>query len=76
MRREPRPEPRTTTPRASSAAAPGPYIPDLWFQFLYKKFRFEAEGAMIYGSLENISNTAGGGRHRTTSTRTTPTDPG
>jgi uncharacterized protein (TIGR04551 family) len=33
-------------------------IPDLWLQFLYKKFRFEAEGAMIYGSLENIG-TAG-----------------
>jgi uncharacterized protein (TIGR04551 family) len=29
------------------------YIPDLWVQFLYKKFRFEAEAAMIYGSIEN-----------------------
>jgi uncharacterized protein (TIGR04551 family) len=29
------------------------YIPDLWVQFLYKKFRFEAEGTMIIGSIEN-----------------------
>jgi uncharacterized protein (TIGR04551 family) len=28
-------------------------IPDLWLQILYKKFRFEAEAAMIYGSLDN-----------------------
>ncbi|WP_437806828.1 TIGR04551 family protein [Sorangium sp. So ce1078] len=27
-------------------------IPDVWFQFLYKKFRFELEAAMIYGSLD------------------------
>ncbi|XXX72788.1 TIGR04551 family protein [Sorangium sp. So ce134] len=26
--------------------------PDVWFQFLYKKFRFELEAAMIYGSLD------------------------
>jgi uncharacterized protein (TIGR04551 family) len=31
-------------------------IPDLWFQFLYKKFRFEAEGAMIYGDVESLQN--------------------
>jgi uncharacterized protein (TIGR04551 family) len=31
-------------------------IPDLWFQFLYKKFRFEAEGAMIYGDIESLGN--------------------
>jgi uncharacterized protein (TIGR04551 family) len=35
------------------------YIPDLWLQLLYKKFRFEAEAAMIYGSLENRSSTPG-----------------
>jgi uncharacterized protein (TIGR04551 family) len=29
------------------------YIPDLWLQVLYRKFRFEAEAAMIYGSLES-----------------------
>jgi uncharacterized protein (TIGR04551 family) len=29
------------------------YIPDVWLQLLYKKFRFEAEGAMIVGSIEN-----------------------
>ncbi|WP_437595958.1 TIGR04551 family protein [Sorangium sp. So ce590] len=27
-------------------------LPDVWFQFLYKKFRFELEAAMIYGSLD------------------------
>ena len=35
------------------------YIPDLWLQVLYRKFRFEAEGAMIYGSLENTGITGG-----------------
>ena len=34
-------------------------IPDLWLQILYKKFRFEAEAAMIYGSLDNTSVTEG-----------------
>lgn len=29
------------------------YIPDLWLQLLYKKFRLEVEAAVIYGSLEN-----------------------
>ena len=33
------------------------FMPDLWFQFLYKKFRFEAEAAMIYGTVENLSTT-------------------
>jgi len=28
-------------------------IPDLWFQALWRKFRFEAEFATIYGSIEN-----------------------
>jgi uncharacterized protein (TIGR04551 family) len=36
-------------------------IPDLWLQFLYEKFRFEAEAAMIYGSLENTNRTGGPG---------------
>ncbi|MDC0677277.1 TIGR04551 family protein [Sorangium atrum] len=27
-------------------------IPDVWLQLLYKKFRFELEAAMIYGSLD------------------------
>jgi uncharacterized protein (TIGR04551 family) len=36
-------------------------IPDLWFQFLYEKFRFEMEAAMIYGSLENTNRTGGPG---------------
>lgn len=34
------------------------YIPDLWFQLLYKKFRFELEAATILGSIEN-TNAAG-----------------
>lgn len=29
------------------------FIPDAWVQLLYDKFRFEAEFAAIYGSLEN-----------------------
>jgi uncharacterized protein (TIGR04551 family) len=33
------------------------FMPDLWFQFLYKKFRFEAEAAMVYGTVENLSTT-------------------
>lgn len=33
------------------------FMPDLWFQFLYKKFRFEAEAAMIYGTIENTGTT-------------------
>ncbi|MBW2458849.1 MAG: TIGR04551 family protein [Deltaproteobacteria bacterium] len=34
-------------------------IPDLWFQFRFEKFRFELEGVMLYGSLENTNRTAG-----------------
>lgn len=34
------------------------FMPDLWLQLLYRKFRFEAEAAMIYGTVENLS-TAG-----------------
>jgi uncharacterized protein (TIGR04551 family) len=38
------------------------YIPDLWLQVLYRKFRFEAEAAMLYGSIENtLSDGANGG---------------
>jgi uncharacterized protein (TIGR04551 family) len=33
------------------------YIPDIWIQFLFRKFRFEAEAAMIYGSIDNTLNT-------------------
>jgi uncharacterized protein (TIGR04551 family) len=36
------------------------YTPDLWFQFLYKKFRFEAEGVMVFGSLNSAAPTGGG----------------
>ncbi len=36
------------------------FVPDLWIQFLYKKFRFEAEAALIAGSIENTSPAPGG----------------
>jgi uncharacterized protein (TIGR04551 family) len=29
------------------------WLPDLWFQLKYKKFRFELEGAAVIGSMEN-----------------------
>jgi uncharacterized protein (TIGR04551 family) len=29
------------------------FIPDFWFQFLFGKFRFEAEAAVIWGSIDN-----------------------
>ncbi len=29
------------------------FIPDLWVQFLYEKFRFEAEAVLLMGSIEN-----------------------
>ncbi|WP_240808039.1 TIGR04551 family protein [Polyangium spumosum] len=35
------------------------FTPDIWFQFLYKKFRFEAEASMTYGTIDNLQ-TAGG----------------
>ena len=34
--------------------------PDLWVQTLWRKFRFEAEAAMIYGAIGAISNASGG----------------
>jgi uncharacterized protein (TIGR04551 family) len=37
------------------------FVPDLWLQLLYKKFRFEAEGVMVSGSFENTSLSVGGG---------------
>ena len=33
------------------------FIPDIWVQFLYEKFRFEAEAAMIAGTIENTGRT-------------------
>jgi uncharacterized protein (TIGR04551 family) len=29
------------------------WLPDLWFQLRYRKFRFELEGAAVIGSMEN-----------------------
>jgi len=37
------------------------YIPDLWFQFLYKKFRFEVEAVGVIGSIESTNSIANGG---------------
>ncbi len=33
------------------------FIPDLWVQFLYDKFRFEAEAVLIAGTIENTGRT-------------------
>src|SRR5690606_15497764 len=44
-------------------------IPDFWFQLMYEKFRFEAEAALIWGSLENTERTPG------TSNFANPLDP-
>lgn len=33
------------------------WLPDVWVQLLYKKFRFEAEVATVQGKIGNISNT-------------------
>jgi uncharacterized protein (TIGR04551 family) len=35
------------------------WVPDLWLQLRYKKFRFEAEGAAVLGSMENTDTTPG-----------------
>jgi uncharacterized protein (TIGR04551 family) len=35
------------------------WIPDLWLQVLYKKFRFEMEAVTIQGSLESVDPAAG-----------------
>jgi uncharacterized protein (TIGR04551 family) len=37
------------------------FIPDFWFQFLWKTFRFEAEAAVIAGSIENTQLQANSG---------------
>jgi len=36
------------------------YTPDVWFQLLYKKFRFEVEGTMVAGSMRSVVPTGGG----------------
>ena len=35
------------------------WLPDLWFQLKYKKFRFEVEGAAVLGSMENTDLAVG-----------------
>lgn len=37
------------------------FIPDVWLQVLYRKFRFEAEAAMIYGSIDSTELTGSAG---------------
>ncbi|MEI9939324.1 MAG: TIGR04551 family protein [Pseudomonadota bacterium] len=37
------------------------WTPDLWVQFLYKKFRFEAEGVTIQGNMDNNNSSNGQG---------------
>ena len=39
------------------------WIPDLWLQLLYKKFRFEIEAVTIQGSIENTLSSPGGGNY-------------
>src|SRR5262249_28100970 len=34
------------------------WLPDLWLQLLYKKFRFEVEAAAVLGSVESTSTTS------------------
>jgi uncharacterized protein (TIGR04551 family) len=34
------------------------YTPDLWFQLLFKKFRFEAEGVLVAGNARTVSPNA------------------
>jgi len=38
------------------------WIPDLWLQLLYKKFRFEAEAVTVQGSIESTPDDAVNGR--------------
>lgn len=35
------------------------FVPDVWYQFLYEKFRLELEGALIIGSLDNTGRDPG-----------------
>ncbi|NRA35490.1 MAG: TIGR04551 family protein [Polyangiaceae bacterium] len=37
------------------------WVPDLWLQVLYKKFRFESELAMVYGTIGSTEMTADNG---------------
>jgi uncharacterized protein (TIGR04551 family) len=37
------------------------YIPDVWLQLLYKKFRFEGEAVAVLGSMDCTSRSAGAG---------------
>jgi uncharacterized protein (TIGR04551 family) len=36
------------------------YIPDLWLQLKYEKFRFEAEAVTVQGKADSLESTAGG----------------
>ena len=41
------------------------FIPDFWFQFMFDKFRFEAEAAMIWGGVQN-TDVSGAGQNNYT----------
>ncbi len=45
------------------------YIPDLWLQVLYKKFRFEMEAVTIQGTMDSTSLSQGGSDYTNTSDR-------
>jgi uncharacterized protein (TIGR04551 family) len=48
-----------TTNKFMSRRGAWAVIPDLWIQFLFKKFRFEAEGVMVYGHLDSLQSQGG-----------------
>ncbi|MBX3271789.1 MAG: TIGR04551 family protein [Sandaracinaceae bacterium] len=33
------------------------FVPDVWIQFLYEKLRLELEAVMVFGTIQNLSNT-------------------
>ncbi|MBN1607394.1 MAG: TIGR04551 family protein [Polyangiaceae bacterium] len=39
------------------------WIPDVWLQVLYKKFRFEAEAVTVQGTIEGIDTDPGGSNY-------------
>ena len=34
------------------------FVPDLWMQFFYEKLRLELEAVFVYGTIDNLSNSA------------------
>ena len=66
-------DPSTTNPSTNTGIGQSPlsynqtlnrrnfseYVPDLWIQVLYDKFRFEAEGVLVQGYMDNTATGAG-----------------